>query len=160
MFYQVSYIPILPVKYAIDLVVENLTLSGRNHLFPNIISIEVRNFIKFSSITDEHHHQFTLTFAQMQADMQDIAFYFRMKTGLKIGDSGLADVVLSGEGLTVSFRVLFSLRARSSSWRCYRLPYISSCWTRISSQFSRSRMPSSKSTLHPRLETRPFLQNL
>jgi hypothetical protein len=144
MFYQVSYIPILPVKYAIDLVVENLTLSGR-HLFPNIISIEVHNFIKFSlysSITDEHHHQFTLTFAQMQADMRDIVFYFRMKTGLKISDSGLADVILSGEGLTVSFRVLFSLRARSSSCRCYRLPY------------------TSKSTLHPRLETRPFLQNL
>jgi hypothetical protein len=82
-------------------------------------------------------------------------------TSLKISDSGLADVVLSGEGLTVSFRVLFLLRARSSrSCRCYRLPYISSCWTRISPRFSRSRMLLSKSTLHPQLETRPFLQNL
>jgi hypothetical protein len=62
-------------------------------------------------LSGQLYSHFTLTFAQMQADMRDIAFYFRMKIGLKISDSGLADVVLSGEGLTVSFRVLFSLRA-------------------------------------------------
>jgi len=71
LFYQVSYIPIPIVEYAIDLVVENLTLSGRN-LFTIVMSIEAHNFIKFSlysSITEEHHYQFTLTSAQMQADM-------------------------------------------------------------------------------------------
>lgn len=87
-----------------DLVVENLTLSGRN-LFPNVISLEAHNFVKFSpysAITDEHHHEFTLTFGQMQADMRDVAFYFKKKTGIpKLSDSGLADVVLGGEGLTV-----------------------------------------------------------
>ena len=109
---QVGYIPIPRVEYtddAIDLVVENLTLSGRN-LFPNVVSIEAHNFIKFSpysAITDEHHHEFTLTFAQMQADMRDVAFYFRKKTGIKMSDSGLADVVLGGEGLTVSFHFSF-----------------------------------------------------
>jgi hypothetical protein len=37
----------------------------------------------------------------MQADMRDVAFYFRKKSGIKMTDSGLADVVLGGEGLTV-----------------------------------------------------------
>jgi hypothetical protein len=86
--------------------VENLTLSGRN-LFPNYVSLEAHNFIKFSpydTITDEHHHEFTLTFGQMQADMRDVAFYFKKKTGIpKMADSGLADILLGGEGLTVSF---------------------------------------------------------
>jgi len=41
----------------IDLVVENFTLSGRN-LFANVMLIK---FSPYSSITDEHHHEFTLT---------------------------------------------------------------------------------------------------
>jgi hypothetical protein len=59
-YLQVGYISIPRVEYtgdAIDLVVENLTLSGCN-LFPNVVSIEAYNFIKFSpysAITDEHH---------------------------------------------------------------------------------------------------------
>jgi hypothetical protein len=82
-----------------------LTLSGRN-LFPNYVSLQAQNFVKFSpydAIADEHHHEFTLTFGQLQADMRDVAFYFRKKSGIpKMVDSGLADVLLGGEGLTVS----------------------------------------------------------
>jgi hypothetical protein len=51
-----------------DLVIENLTLSGRN-LFPNIVSAEMHNHIKFSpysTIKDEGHHEFTLTLAQVR----------------------------------------------------------------------------------------------
>jgi hypothetical protein len=41
--------------------------------------------------------------------MCDVAFYFRKKTGIpKITDSGLADVLLGGSGLTVSFSVSVS----------------------------------------------------
>jgi Family of unknown function (DUF5923)/Protein of unknown function (DUF4449) len=61
--------------------VENLTLSGRN-LFPNYISTEAQNYLKFSpynALQDEQHHEFTLTFGQMQADMRDVAFYFKVK---------------------------------------------------------------------------------
>jgi hypothetical protein len=82
-----------------------MTLSGRN-LFPNVVAIEAHNYIKFSPYTaihDEHHHDFKLTFGQMQADMRDVAFYFRSKAGIKMSDSGLADVVIGGEGVTVSY---------------------------------------------------------
>lgn len=68
--------------------------------------MEAHNFVKFSpynAITDEHHHEFTLTFAQIQADMKDVAFYFHKKTGMpKLQDSGLADVLLGGHGMTVT----------------------------------------------------------
>lgn len=44
-----------------------------------------------------------MTLGQIQADMRDVAFYFRKKSGIaKLMDSGLADVVLGGNGLTVS----------------------------------------------------------
>ena len=112
---QVGYIPIPRIEYSddsLDLVVENLTLEGRN-LFPNIIAMDAHNHMKFSpydAITDESHHKFTFHLEQMQADMRDVAFYYRKKTGIpKMKDSGLADVLLGGEGLSVS-RPLLPLR--------------------------------------------------
>jgi hypothetical protein len=102
----------------LDLVVENLTLQGRN-LFPNIVSIEMHNFMKFSpynAIDDLGHHEFTMTFGQIQADMRDVAFYFRKKTGIpKLSDSGLADVLLGGQGLTVRVLPFTVLRALTGS---------------------------------------------
>jgi hypothetical protein len=47
---RVGYIPIPRIEYTddgLDLVVENLTLSGKN-LFPNIVAIEAHNYLKFS----------------------------------------------------------------------------------------------------------------
>lgn len=104
---EVGYIPIPRIEYSddsLDLVVENLTLQGRN-LFPNIVQLEVFNFVKFSpynAITDDHQHKITFTLEQIQADMRDVAFYYHKKTGLpKMKDSGIADVLLGGEGLAV-----------------------------------------------------------
>ncbi|KII90672.1 hypothetical protein PLICRDRAFT_106168 [Plicaturopsis crispa FD-325 SS-3] len=120
---KVGYVPIPRIEYtddAVDLVVENLTLSGRN-LFPNQVSLEAHNFVKFSpynAITDEHHHEFTLTFAQIQADMRDVAFYFKKKTGMaKLSDSGLADVVLGGSGLTATVHLVSSGKDHSSVFK-------------------------------------------
>lgn len=76
------------------------------------MTIEAHNFVKFSpydSIKDESHHDFTLHFGHVQADMRDVAFYFHKKTGpLKIRDSGLADVLLGGEGLSATVRLTSS----------------------------------------------------
>ncbi|TFY64828.1 hypothetical protein EVJ58_g2365 [Rhodofomes roseus] len=117
---RVGYVPIPRVEYtddALDLVIENLALSGRN-LFPNLVSVEAHNFLKFSpynAIQDEGRHEFTLTFSQIQADMRDVAFYFRKKSGFpKLSDSGIADVLLGGHGLTVTARVASSGKDRSS----------------------------------------------
>ena len=59
-------------------------------------------FSPYNSIMDETHHDFTIHFSQVQADMRDVAFYFHKKTGpIKIRDSGLADVILGGGGFSV-----------------------------------------------------------
>jgi len=120
---KIGIFPIPRVEFSddsLDLVVENLTLSGRN-LFPNIISIEAHNFVKFSpyqTIKDEQHHEFTLTFGQIQADMRDVAFYFHKKSGIpKMKDSGLADIVLGGEGLTATVHLASAGKDKSSVFK-------------------------------------------
>ncbi|KAJ6548106.1 hypothetical protein DFH09DRAFT_1504573 [Mycena vulgaris] len=117
---KVGYVPIPRVEYTddkFDLVVENLTLSGR-HLFPNVVEVEAHNFVRFSPYTakgkdDAATHEFTFTFEQMHADMRDVAFSFRTKTGIKMRDSGLADVVLGGSGLTATVTLTSSKDTRS-----------------------------------------------
>lgn len=107
---KVGYVPIPRIEYtddSLDLVVENLTLEGRN-LFPKILALEANNYIKFSpyaAITDDSHHRITLDLQQMQADMRDVAFYYRKKGIPRMTDSGLADVILGGQGLSVRFFV-------------------------------------------------------
>ncbi|KAF8508553.1 hypothetical protein JB92DRAFT_2792778 [Gautieria morchelliformis] len=105
---KVGYIPIPRVEYTdddLDLVVENLALSGRN-VFPNIVAAEAHNFARFSpysTIEDESYHDFTFTLGQMQADMRDVMFYFNKKTGVaKMKDSGVADILIGGEGITAT----------------------------------------------------------
>ena len=70
------------------------------------------------SLRDETHHEFKLTLSQIQADMRDVAFYFRRKTGTpKLSDSGLADVLLGGSGLTVTAHLVSSDKDRSSVFK-------------------------------------------
>ncbi|RXK41203.1 hypothetical protein M231_01608 [Tremella mesenterica] len=107
---QIGYVPIPRAEYSddkIDLVIENLVLSGPN-LFPNIVSIEAHNSFKFSPCSeinktlDVHHHRFRLGLSQIQADIRDVAFAFRRKSGWpRISDHGLADVVLAGQGISI-----------------------------------------------------------
>jgi len=53
----------------------------------------------------------------MQADMRDVAFYYRKKTGIpKMTDSGLADVVFGGHGLTATI-TLHSTKDKSSVFK-------------------------------------------
>ncbi|KAH7100372.1 hypothetical protein BKA62DRAFT_706845 [Auriculariales sp. MPI-PUGE-AT-0066] len=108
---HVAYIPIPRIEYsdkAFDLVIENLTLQGRN-LFPNIFEVQGSTFFKMSpygTIKDESHHTMSFTMSQIQADLRDCAFYYNKKTGFpKMQDTGLADVFLGGEGITVKFKI-------------------------------------------------------
>ncbi|PVF96377.1 hypothetical protein CPB86DRAFT_874940 [Serendipita vermifera] len=118
---QVGYIPIPRIEYTddkLDLVIENLTLQGRN-LFPNIVEIAAQTHMKmspYSTIKDEYHHTMTLTLSQIQADMRDITFYFRKKNGFpKIKDSGLADVFLGGRGITATVTIVNNTKSSQKS---------------------------------------------
>ncbi|WVR07478.1 hypothetical protein IAU60_004520 [Kwoniella sp. DSM 27419] len=108
---QIGYVPIPRAEYSddqIDLVIENLVLSGPN-LFPNVVELEAHNMFKFSPYAqinktmDTHHHRFRLGMSQIQADIRDVNFAFRRKKGWpKLSDHGLADVVIGGKGISIS----------------------------------------------------------
>ncbi|KAH8992986.1 hypothetical protein EDB92DRAFT_520703 [Lactarius akahatsu] len=120
---RVGHVPIPRIEYtddSLDLVVENLTLQGRN-LLPNLIEFDASNSMRFSPYntnSDSSRHEFKLTFKQIQADMRDVAFYYRKKTGIpKIADSGLADVLLGGGGLTVTVELASADKDKSSIFK-------------------------------------------
>ncbi|KAH6911282.1 hypothetical protein BKA70DRAFT_1220304 [Coprinopsis sp. MPI-PUGE-AT-0042] len=120
---QIGYIPIPRIEYtdeSFDLVVENLTLQGRN-LLPNIVALDVHNYVKISpydSIKDENHHKISFTLSQMQADMRDVAFYYHKKSGIpKMKDSGLADVLVGGEGVSAHVTISSTTKDKSSVFR-------------------------------------------
>lgn len=77
-------------------------------VFCSILEVNAQNHFRVSpykTIRDEHHHTATITLHQIQADMKDVAFYYRKKNGLRISDTGLADVFLGGKGITVTITV-------------------------------------------------------
>ncbi|KAG2365723.1 hypothetical protein BDR07DRAFT_1480974 [Suillus spraguei] len=119
---QVESLPIPRVEYtddAFDIVVENLTLQGWN-LLPNAITIEGRNFLNFNlgvAIPNSEDFDFTITLAQIQANMRDVAFYFRKKTGFELCDSGIADVILDGRGMAVTIHLVSADRDRNSVFK-------------------------------------------
>ncbi|SGY18964.1 BQ5605_C014g07520 [Microbotryum silenes-dioicae] len=103
---NVGYVPIPRIEYTdreLDVVIENLTLESQN-LIPNIIEIEAKNYFKLSpydQIRDISKHSFVLSFSQVQADLKDVAFYIKKKQGFpKLTDSGIADVQISGNGVS------------------------------------------------------------
>jgi len=103
---KAGLIPIPRIEYLdekVEIVIENLTLESQN-LLPNVFELEARNYFKVSpyeAIKDQSKHSFWVSFSQIQADIKDVAFYIKKKSGFpKITDSGLADVVISGKGIS------------------------------------------------------------
>ncbi|KAJ3926778.1 MAG: hypothetical protein NXY57DRAFT_1110382, partial [Lentinula lateritia] len=109
---RIGLVPIPRIEYtddSLDLVLENLTLSAQN-LFPNLVEVEVKNWARFGSGTvtgkKDSIHSLHLHLSHIQTDMRDVAFYFRKKSGLpKLKDSGLADVLLGGDGLSATIHL-------------------------------------------------------
>jgi len=102
---KVGYIPIPRAEYTdnqFNVVLENLVVEMSN-IIPNIIEIENHNRFRLSAydnLGDHQEHRFKIQFEQVQADLKNIGFYFKKKTGFpKLQDSGLADVRISGKGI-------------------------------------------------------------
>lgn len=123
---QIGYVPIPRCEYSddkIDLVIENLVLSGPN-LFPNVVLLEAHNSFTFSPYPminrtlDVHHHRFRAGLSQIQADIRDVNFAFRRKSGWpKLSDHGLADVVIAGKGISVDIELESVERRRDSVFK-------------------------------------------
>lgn len=108
---HLGYFPIPRAEYTddkLDLIVDNVVLSGPN-LFPNTIEFDNRNRFSFSpyqQIGDKSYNTVRISLGQIQADIRDVKFAFRKKSGFpKLSDSGFADVVVSGNGISVDIMI-------------------------------------------------------
>lgn len=105
---HVGFIPIPRIEYSdpmVDLVIENLNIDPAN-ILPNLAEIEAHHFHRisaFKNIKDNHKGSVKILLSQIQTDIRDVAWSINKKQGFpSLKDSGLADVFLGGQGLTVS----------------------------------------------------------
>lgn len=105
---HVGFVPIPRIEFSdpmVDLVIENLNIDPAN-IIPNLIEIEAHHFHRmsaFKKITDNHKGSVKILLSQIQTDLRDVAWSINKKKGFpSLKDSGVADVFLGGQGLTVS----------------------------------------------------------
>lgn len=107
---HVSFVPLPRIEYTdpeVDLVVENIAVAPIN-LLPNLFEFEAKNYVKasaFKGIDSRHHHSFKLTLSQVHLEMRDVYFQINKKTGMKLKEHGVADVLLGGKGMTVTAHI-------------------------------------------------------
>ncbi|KAI9140957.1 hypothetical protein BKA69DRAFT_1125317 [Paraphysoderma sedebokerense] len=95
----------------IDLILDNIIVTSDNFL-PNVFEVKMENAAILSprnEIQDEYTHTFTLNTFQIQADVRDVSFFYRKKTGFpRMSDHGVADFTISGQGITVLTTVQYN----------------------------------------------------
>lgn len=98
---QVRYIPIPRIEHNdenIHVIVENIILTSDNFL-PNVMEIKMKNSAVVglrSELASTTATSVTLNFYQIYADIRDVPFYFRKKTGFpRLQDHGVANIFVS-----------------------------------------------------------------
>ncbi|CEH13156.1 hypothetical protein CBOM_01096 [Ceraceosorus bombacis] len=108
---HVGRVPVPRIEFSdptVDLVIENIAIDAQN-LIPNAITIDASSHMTlsaYSKLGDEHHHQIKVQLTQIQSDMKGVKFSLRKKKGFpSLNESGTADILLGGKGLTVSAHI-------------------------------------------------------
>lgn len=109
---EIRYIPIPRIEYSdpqFDIVIENLILSG-DTLLPNLVETKIDSFSSFSlredTVSKPDHQSLFIRLNEIQADISDVVFFYKKKTGFpKLSDRGVANVTIGGKGISVAVRI-------------------------------------------------------
>ncbi|KAI8971829.1 hypothetical protein BDF20DRAFT_838111 [Mycotypha africana] len=109
---EIKYIPIPRIEYSdaqYDIAIENLVISG-DTLLPNIFETKIDSYNNFSlraEVPSQPSHQtLFVRMSEIQADINDVVFYYKKKTGFpKISDRGVASVAVGGKGITITVKI-------------------------------------------------------
>lgn len=109
---EIKYIPIPRIEYSdpqYDIVIENLVISG-DSLLPNVFETKIESFNSFSLKTDietpPSHQSLHVRMSEIQADIDDVVFFYNKKTGFpKMSDRGVASLTVGGKGISISLRI-------------------------------------------------------
>lgn len=109
-FQNIAYIPIPRIEYSdpqFDAVIENLVLESDNFM-PNVLDLSSENYFRWGrkKIVNKNKNTVEIKVTGVQMDLRDVSFHFKRKQGFpSISDTGVADVLLPGDGLSFKIKV-------------------------------------------------------
>ncbi|KAM3531466.1 hypothetical protein NHJ13051_000758 [Beauveria bassiana] len=121
---NIAYIPIPRIEYSdpgFDAVIENLILESDNFM-PNVAELVSNNNWKWGrrNITNRNQNMIDLKVSGIQMDLRDVSYHIKRKTGFpKITDTGVADILLPGDGF--SFRMKVSTADKSDRQNIFKV---------------------------------------
>ncbi|PNY27521.1 Uncharacterized protein TCAP_02554 [Tolypocladium capitatum] len=121
---NISYIPIPRIEYSdhqFDAAIENLVLESDNFM-PNVAEVASEHYFRWGrkKIANKHHNTMDIKVAGIQMDLRDVSFHVKRKSGFpSISDTGVADILLPGNGL--SFRLKVSTAHKSDRQNIFKV---------------------------------------
>lgn len=107
---HINYIPIPRIEYSdpqVDAVIENLILESDNFM-PNVCEVASEHFFRWGRkrVANKHHNMIDVKVSGIQMDLRDVSFYVNRKKGFpSLTDTGVADILLPGNGLSFRMKV-------------------------------------------------------
>jgi hypothetical protein len=107
---HVAYVPLPRIEYSdadVDAVIDNIVLESDNFM-PNVLEIASENYMRFGrrDATSRQRHSLDIHVSGIQLDLRDVSYYIKRKRGFpSISDTGVANLLLAGEGFTFRLRL-------------------------------------------------------
>jgi hypothetical protein len=107
---NIAYIPIPRIEYTdsqFDAIIENLVLESDNFA-PNVFEVASEHYFRWGrkKIANKSHQTMEVKVAGIQMDLRDVSFHIKRKQGFPtITDTGVADIVLPGDGFSFKMKV-------------------------------------------------------
>lgn len=109
-FENIAYIPIPRIEYTdpqVDAIIENLVLESDNFA-PNVFELSSEHYFRWGrkKIANKNHQTIEVKVAGIQMDLRDVSFHVKRKKGFpSITDTGVADIILPGDGFSFKMKV-------------------------------------------------------
>ncbi|KAF4468260.1 hypothetical protein FALBO_4879 [Fusarium albosuccineum] len=109
-FENIAYIPIPRIEYTdpqVDAIIENLVLESDNFA-PNIFELSSEHYFRWGrkKVANKNHQTIEVKVAGIQMDLRDVSFHVKRKKGFpSITDTGVADIILPGDGFSFKMKV-------------------------------------------------------
>jgi hypothetical protein len=118
---QVKVIPIPRIEHndhQWHIIIENLILTSDNFL-PNVMEVKLKTAAVIGlrrDLDSTFSSSFTLNFFQIYADVTDVPFYYKRKSGFpRMSDWGVANVFLGGQGMTIIVKLGFDKDSKTKT---------------------------------------------
>lgn len=107
---NIAYIPLPRIEYSdpqFDVIIENLVLESDNFA-PNILEVASDNYFRWGrkKFANKNKNTAEIKVAGVQMDLRDVSFHIKRKKGFpSISDTGVADILLPGDGFSFNIKV-------------------------------------------------------